>query len=267
MTLLTHTTCTKITRRDLTVEGTTSHDQDLTVDSQLYRSVPGYTPSSIQSTVDLEPDNIDQHGIIDEVYVREGDLRAGEYNGARIEVILADWKTSTKVRTLLVGFLGRFRIINQQYKLEINLLESEYGKPIGETYSLNCQVKRFGDSRCKYAVPSVSSDVNSVAISKRSFVDLARVEADDYFNDGLLTWTSGANAGRQSVVKRYTLINQTIELYEPTPSVIAVSDAFDLEQGCPRTWAFCKSIGNQLNYRGQPYFPGFSDIVGDTGGA
>ena len=41
------------------------------------------------------------------------------------------------------------------------------------------------------------------------------------------------------------------------PFPIEVGDGFDLKAGCNRTLEDCKKYGNVINFRGEPFIPGF----------
>jgi uncharacterized phage protein (TIGR02218 family) len=83
--------------------------------------------------------------------------------------------------------------------------------------------------------------------------------AADWFAGGLLTWTSGANAGRAMEVKRHAVADGTaeIELWRSMTSSIAPGDAFAITAGCDKTFATCKAkFANGVNFRGFPHIPG-----------
>lgn len=107
-------------------------------------------------------------------------------------------------------------------------------------------------------------------------------DADDYFSNGVLTFTSGLNSGLSFDVKRYQNTSGTVTLIHAAPFTIAASDAFSIEAGCnnllkmpadtdgspytgdciakfdaagtPAIWA--KSTGNTIRFGGFPVIPG-----------
>ena len=254
-------TCWKITRRDEFVEGYTSHDKDLTVGGVTYLSSAGYAPSAIERGSSMHADNQQVVGIIDSDSLSADDLRSGIYDGARVEVLLVDWATSTQVTKLLAGHFGSVKIEGNQYSVDLQSIEGELAKPIGRTYGTRCDAD-LGDARCGYSLSADSGAVASVTMAKRVFVDTGRSEADGYYDGGKVIWTSGANAGRTMDVKKYTLSTQTIELFEPMASGIAASDTYDLYRGCDKTFETCRdTFSNSVNFRGFPYIPGISDLI------
>ena len=264
--MTTHATATKIIRRDTTVEGYTDHDVDLVIGGVTYRASAGYTSGAIERTSDLSAGTSEIVGIIDNVNLSESDLRAGVYDGARVEIRLVDWKTETVVAVLLVGHLGLVEIVDGEYRATLDSIESELRKPIGRIFGLRCDAD-LGDSRCGVTLSADSGTVATVTTARRVFSDTGRTEADGHYDGGKVTWLTGANAGRVMDVKKYTLSSQTIELFEPMPSDIAASDTYTVTRGCDKTFETCRdTFSNVVNFRGYPYIPGVSDILsGQTG--
>lgn len=259
--MTTRCTVVKITRQDATVEGYTDHDDNLTISGVTYLSSAGYTPFSVTRGSELKPDNQELVGLIDNDNLSADDLLAGVYDGARLELMLVDWSTQTKVTTLGLFILGPVRVAGDLYTVEMQSIESELAKPIGRTVTLKCPYE-LGDSDCGYSLSSVSGSVSSVVTADRVITDSSRTEADDYFNGGKLVWTSGANNGRTMDVKKYTLSTKQIELFEPMPSTVAVSDTFDLYRGCDKTIATCiNTFSNGTAFGGFPYLPGTSNLI------
>ena len=80
---------------------------------------------------------------------------------------------------------------------------------------------------------------------------------DDWFAGGVLTWETGANAGRSIEVKAWTQSNGQIELFLPMGYAIELGDAFRIHPGCDKHLDTCiDRFANVLNFRGEPYVPG-----------
>jgi hypothetical protein len=80
---------------------------------------------------------------------------------------------------------------------------------------------------------------------------------DGWFAGGLLTWESGANAGRSIEVKVWTQPTGAIELFLPMGYAIDSGDLFRLHPGCDKRLDTCiDRFANVLNFRGEPYVPG-----------
>lgn len=255
-------TCWKVTRRDTTVQGFTDHDADLTISGVTYKSAVGFVPSSIDRSTEITADTQQLVGIINSTDLSADDLRAGIYTGARVEIFQANWSTSAKVRTLLVGHLGEVQITGQQYSAVLLSLEHELSKPAVRIASTRCDAD-LGDTRCGYSLVADNGTVTGVTSARRVFVDTGLAADDGYYDGGKVTWVTGDNAGRVMDVKKYTSSTDTVELYEPLPDDIAIADTYTISRGCDKTMATCiGTYSNGENFRGFPHIPGFSDLIG-----
>jgi hypothetical protein len=80
---------------------------------------------------------------------------------------------------------------------------------------------------------------------------------DDWFAGGVLTWETGANAGRAIEVKGWVQATGRVELFLPMGYAIAAGDMFRIHPGCDKRLGTCiDRFANVLNFRGEPYVPG-----------
>lgn len=80
-----------------------------------------------------------------------------------------------------------------------------------------------------------------------------------YFDNGVVTFTTGANAGLSKEVLAYVL--GSVTLVEPMPYPIAVGDEYSMHAGCDYSMATCRDrFDNIVNFRGYPYVPGLDRI-------
>jgi uncharacterized phage protein (TIGR02218 family) len=87
--------------------------------------------------------------------------------------------------------------------------------------------------------------------------------ADGWFTRGLMTFTSGGNAGRAIEVKRHTKREGlvTIELWQEPAQPAAAGDTFTITAGCDKQLGTCRAkFANTCNFRGFPHMPG-NDFV------
>ena len=92
--------------------------------------------------------------------------------------------------------------------------------------------------------------------------------ADGWFDEGLLVFETGANAGMAYEVKKWTNATRTIELWEAARLSLSVGDKLRIAPGChKRILEDCRDKfkipgslrfdqGNARNHRGFPYVPG-----------
>lgn len=259
--LATLATLIKITRSDAQIMGFTSFDKDLVVSGVTYKADGAFQASAIQNRAALSTDNLDIIGMLDSASISEADLRAGLYDHARIDVYLCNWADlSQGVVQLRRGWLGQVKVIGGKFQAELRGLHDLLQRPFGKVYSPECR-HTFGDGNCtiNLAAQTVTGSVSSVADASR-FTDTARSEADGIFEYGLLTWSSGANAGLSMEVKSY--VGKQFTLWLPMPHAIGVGDAYAVYKGCDKRFATCQSVfNNTVNFGGFPHLPGVDRIL------
>lgn len=260
--VLTLAHCWKITRRDATVLGFTSHDQDIVYDSVTYYSSPGFTPSDITSNAELAVDHLDVEAVLDSSFMTEADIMAGLYDFAQLEVFLLNYRDLTQgALNLRTGWIGEVTVGRGYFVAEVRGLMQSLSQHIGELYSPSCRAK-LGDSRCQVNMSgyTVTGTVTSVS-NQRVFADSSRSEASGYFDFGKITFTSGANAGLSMEVKEF-LQGDAIRLMLPMPHAITIGDTYSLQAGCDKTLSTCASrFSNAVNFRGEPHVPGIDNML------
>jgi hypothetical protein len=86
--------------------------------------------------------------------------------------------------------------------------------------------------------------------------------ADGWFEGGVLTMETGANAGVARDVLSWAQATRTAGLFLPMPFPIAAGDVFRLQPGCDKRLATCRQkFANRLNFRGEPHVPGGRAMV------
>ncbi len=253
-------TCWKVTRTDAQVFGFTDHVEDLTVSAQLYKAATGYTASAVQSSADLAVDNVDLEGVLDATTITEGDLLAGVWDYALVEIFRVNYTAiADGVLWLRKGRLGQIRLNRATFVAELRGLAQALQQTILEVYTPGCRAN-LGDARCGVALGplTVAGTVTGGIVGRSVFAASARTEATGWFDGGLLTWTSGANAGRTMEVKLFTAGTDVFTLALPMTGTIAIGDAYTVYPGCQkRLITDCKTkFNNVVNFRGEPYVPG-----------
>ena len=251
-------TCWKITREDATILGFTDHDIDLTVDGVVYLAAVGYKPSAVEHKSDGSVDNMEVTGAIHFSGIDDDDLRSGLYDYARVECFQVDWSTSTADVALATGWIGQVSIIDRAFNAELRGLTQKLHKEIGEQYTPQCSAI-FGDTECGYTLTPIAFTITA-ASSNRIFTDSSLTQAADYFKHGIITVSTGNNAGFEMDVKEFS--TGVVELYEPMPNQFQVGDTGFISRGCNRTLDTCRdSFNNVINFRGFPHLPGLSEIL------
>lgn len=253
--------CWSITRKDGVALYFTDHDADVVVDGHRYLASSGMTPSAVTSQAGLAVDNLEFEGMLSAEAISEPDILSGRYDHAEINVFMVNYNTPADGKLLLkTGWLGEVTLRGGQFIAEMRGLSSQLQQSIGEVYTNTCRA-RLGDGNCgvNLASYSFSGTVTSVEAA-HAFKDASRTEPNDYFSYGLITFTSGANAGLSMEVRDYS--NKRFGLFLPMPNAIDVGDGYTVIAGCDKMFDTCISrFGNAVNFRGEPHVPGTDKLM------
>lgn len=272
------TICGVIEKNDGSTVMCTQHDEDIEIVSGdfegIYFSTAAVTGSDIKSSSDLSVDNMEITGLISDGAVFTGfnvaDIEAGLFDKAPFQTFLCQWDDpSAWQKVLRRGFLGEIsRTAEGQFQAEWRGLLQYYQQQIGRVYGERCDVKRFGDARCKLDVEALAVVATVTSVTSRRRFDASLVPNDPqsltYFDLGEATFTSGSNNGFLRQVKRGAAggTNGQIDLWESMPYDVTIGDTFTLKPGCDRLFVTCQSYENQINFRGHGrWIPGIPSII------
>src|SRR5690606_37353689 len=199
------TVCWAVTRTDGQVLRGTAHDRDITIASGrfagVYPSRATVYSTDIASKADGSVSNADVEGAffsdVEELTV--ADIEGGFYDQAPAVLFMVNWqKPDDGQKILLSGMLGEFhRDSDGRYRSEVRGLTQSLKQQIVRTYSERCDVKLFGDSRCKFDVAAVTRTGEVSAVTNRNRFDVtlnpgAVPPSPVYFVGSRLVFTSDA---------------------------------------------------------------------------
>ena len=98
--------CWKVARGDGTILGFTDHDRDLDFDGVTFAAATGFTASEVVSSLGLAVDNLEVEGALAAAAITEGDLAAGVYDGATVELWRVNWADASQRVLMRKGALG-----------------------------------------------------------------------------------------------------------------------------------------------------------------
>lgn len=258
--------CWRTIRRDGVTLGFTDHDRDLTFDGTTFEAATGFTASEIKDSLGLAVDNLDVESALSSNRLAEADLVAGRYDDARVEVWRVNWQDVTQRVLMRSGSLGEVTRAGSAFRAEIRGLAHYLQQPRGRLYQFACDAE-LGDARCGIGLGApaytATGTVVSASADRRMIVSGLATYETNHFTRGLLTFTSGANAGHAIEVKRHALADAvvTIEVWAAMPQPIVGGDTFSIVAGCDKTFATCAGkFANSINFRGFPHMPG-NDFV------
>lgn len=254
--------CITITRTDAVVMRFTGLDVPLVVSGNTYLPA-GLNVSGLASSAGLAVQNAELQILPDDALgIVRSDLVTGRWDNAGFVLFETNWTDPTNgVNTLMTGTLGQVRPGRGMYTVELRSLAQVLQQPLGIVTQKTCRY-RLGDANCgvNLAPFTVTGAATSVA-SNQQFTDTGRAEAAEYFAEGVLTWTSGPNAGFAQKIKSFAAGVFTLSL--PAPFAVVAGHAYSAVAGCQKRHLLdCKTkFSNLLNFGGEPDLPGVDALI------
>jgi uncharacterized phage protein (TIGR02218 family) len=263
----THRFCTlwKIERTDSTILYFTDHDHEITYSGNTYTPTGGFNASAVQKQGEGGTQNLEIVGALSSSAITHADLRAGRYHEAKVTAYLVDWHYPwAGAFETSVFWISEVRYTGEDWEARVEGYGRWLRPRIGKLYARTCW-HTLGDTACginlnlsAWKESGTVDDVTSGGLDdRRVFSASGLTKADDFFNRGYITWSTGSNAALISEVKDWTLSTTKIELQLPTKYPIAVSDTFAIRAGCDKLASTCKdTFSNLVNFGGFPTIPG-----------
>jgi len=253
MTTTTWTQCLRIERTDGTVYGMTTLDKDISYGGLTYSAAIGYDDLDFETTALLSVNNSNIEGFFAQLGFNKADVVAGLFDFAEVQCFYLDYVGGTKIKDLFRGWLGETSFTDGAYVAELRSLSQVLQQSIGRVYGVECD-RDLGDSKCGVNLASWtdSGTITSVT-SHKKFAASALPDthtSDDYYNYGLVTFTSGNNNEQQREVKNYVDATGELTTFLEFPFEIEVGDTFTVYKGCSKTDTSCKTFSNIKNFRG-----------------
>lgn len=274
----------KITRKDGVILLFTDHDTDITYGTigggyspppAIYKAMGGFTASAVENKADNSPDNMEITAFLDSAAITEADLRAHLYDFCDVELRVVNWNDLTMGdMKLMKGTLGNVKMVNGQFQAELRGMNQLFTTMIGQTYGGTCRVDLFS-SRCglngsdyiqtghvaRANNPhSFVPNTNELRLRSPHFADAPAPAA--WFNDGVLTFTSGVLNGYKFEVQNWDGATLTLFAGVPMPFAPAIGDTFTIEPGCNKLRTDCRDkYFNMINFQGEPDMPGLNVLM------
>lgn len=254
--------CWRVTRQDGVVMGFTDHDRDLVFEGTVFRAGAGLSARAVSQTTGLAVDNTEAAGALSDMAISESDLRAGRFDGARVEAWLVNWADVDQRMLQFRGSMGEVVQAGGAFQAELRGLTELLNQPQGRVYQRSCAAV-LGDQSCRVdlSLPGYFDERAIEAVNEGrvfSWADFLGFE-DRWFERGRLVVLSGAASGLVAVVKNDRLRGRAreVELWEAIRAPIAAGDMVRLEAGCDKRAETCRlKFANFANFRGFPHLPG-----------
>lgn len=256
-----------LTRSDGMVLGFTDHDRALSFDGVDFNASTGMTARALEQTTGLSVDNSEAVGALSDVAIRDVDVRAGLFDGARVQAWHVNWRNVLERRLVFRGRLGEIERQGPGFRAELRGLTDQLNQAQGRVYQRPCAAV-LGDGDCRFDTGAAGFSVDADVVSVANGVELRLPGqsglADGWFQNGRLTVLTGAAAGAVGVIKRDQDVagQRLVEVWEILSPAFAPGDRVRLEAGCDKTAGTCRAkFNNFLNFRGFPTIPGEDWLV------
>lgn len=255
-------TAWKVTRTDGVVLRLTSHDVAIPVLGETYSPNAAPNPSARRREAGIKEHDLDFRGVLSSDAITAEDLLAGRYEDAQVDERLVDWRYPwAGVFTHSRFWITKTTFDGERFHASVTGLARWLRPRFGDVYGRTCRFN-FGDANCGASVPTVAGvvvdgmiDGEGKRIIRATSGSLSGSYADDYFNWGDVTFTTGDNAGLVGEIKDYEQSTRQITLQLPMPFRVAAGDTFTIRAGCAKTATACKGYANIARFGGFPFIP------------
>ena len=257
--------CMSIEKADGTFLYLTSHSQNITYSGNVYIATPGATLSGLKTSDSANVDNVDAASNYSSDTVDRADLINNEVRGGAYEYFCINYLDTTMgILTLSKGTVGQTTIKDYDYNVELRSLFQNLQQEVGDLYSPYCR-NTVGDAKCQVDIVGSYTHTGTVltVTDAKTFTSNSvspAITDDDYFQYGVLTWTSGDNDAKKMQVREssYLAGTHTIELDHNQLYAMDIGDTFSVTAGCDLDIdGDCNTkFSNTINFNGEPSVPG-----------
>lgn len=141
--------CWKLSRRDGVELGLTDHDQALEIGGLSYAPGAALDDARFVQSRALKPGHAAAAGALSHQAIREEDLRAGLWDGCRIEVGRCDWQQpELGLIAIWSGYFSEISVAESgRFEADLVSLKADLERPIGRLVQRQCDAV-LGDARC-----------------------------------------------------------------------------------------------------------------------
>lgn len=256
-------------RRDGNLFAFTSHDKPITLDVSAWAndsnatavefdSRQGLNASNFVTSAGLDVGNAELTTLDDGSLFDRDDIFNGLWQNAKFWIFRYDYTSAEDtgdVEVLMRGTTGETTVNQNTIVVELRDLAQKLQQPIGIVTQATCRA-RLGDSACKVDLAPWTHNLTVTSVSsKRTFTCAGSAFAAEYFDEGIVTWNTGENAGVE--VKVSSFASDVFTLVVPMWKDIQVGDTLTAVAGCQKRHIDdCKNkFNNILNFQGEPHVP------------
>ncbi|MDR6633766.1 putative phage protein (TIGR02218 family) [Phyllobacterium sp. 1468] len=254
----THCFCWIIRRKDSVIHGFTDHDRSLLVSGVACEPQTGLSASEATNSLGLGVDSAEIEGALSSASITDSDIERGAFDAAIVETWLVNWASPDQLTLLRSARIGAITRSGGKFVAETKSSAVDLDKVSGRRITRLCDAQ-LGDNRCGHAGGAQTGMAVTIISDREIVVSGHQPPNADWFDNGTLTWTSGANAGRANVVLNHAPFGNAIRLSLRDAQIpdVKAGDQFSLLPGCDKSFAQCQAkFANSVNFRGFPHLPG-----------
>ncbi|GLQ07507.1 DUF2163 domain-containing protein [Sneathiella chinensis] len=256
-------TCWEVIRRDGVTLRFTDHDRDMTVAGAVYQAGQGYSRSAMKTSAGVAADDMEVSGSLSLDGLPAEALEAGLFDHAEIRLFLVNWQAPEQgTIPLRKGWIGEVRWEDGRFAAELRGLSDALRRQVGALYTPECRAD-LGDGKCGVNVAALEVADRVLSVRDRQGLGLEIFSGDwNGLIGGLVTFTSGLNAGRSVEIEGVDPASGEIFLFTGAPFEMAPGDEVLLTPGCDKRFETCRNrFSNSLNFQGFPHIPGTDALL------
>lgn len=245
--------------------GPYTYQTGLTIKRGTITQQAGTTAGTMKLTIAPQPDSPNAPVLVNGWPVIEA-ARLGLFDGATVQLsklFMAAPAPGAQLDTS-PGAVGWFRGLAQNVqagRLAVEITVDDYIALLGaqqmprQLWGVGCFHQLY-DAGCTLLKANFTSTGSVTSATDGAHFGTGLTQADDYFDLGVITFTSGVNNGLSATVSTFKNSGGAIVTRLPFPKTPAVGDTFSIYPGCDLQQATCSGKFNNLaHFSGQPYIP------------
>ena len=203
--------------------------------------------------------------------ISEADVLAGKWAHALGILFICNYDALDMGQIIMqYGYLAEFIQRSPLVTAEIKGINNALTAQVGQVTRAECK-HDFCDSGCTLDVANYSIATRvDIVTSQSVFTDISSAGMPaEYFNNGKITFTDGANSGYSFRVDSWNTATGLFTLRTPTPYLPVNGDRFTAVGGCQKRLIDCQTrvqvdttaVNNVLNFAGFPHMPTLESFV------